>query len=116
MKTVEPLRGQVWMADLDPTKGHEQTGKRPVLVVSADVLNAGPADLVVVLPITSKDKGIPTHVDVVPPEGGLTAASFVIVEQIRCIAKQRLTRKMGELSAETIESVEGVIRAVLDIA
>jgi mRNA interferase MazF len=71
MKATEPLRGQVWMADLDPTKDHEQAGKRPVLVVSADVFNAGPADLVVVLPITSKAKGIPTHVAVSPPEGGL---------------------------------------------
>src|SRR5690348_656161 len=74
MTTVEPSRGQVWMADLDPTKGHEQAGKRPVLVVSADVMNLGPAGLVVVLPITSKGKGIPTHVPVDPPEGGLTAS------------------------------------------
>lgn len=116
MKTADAVRGEVWMADLDPVRGHEQAGKRPVLVISADVMNTGPAELVIVVPITSKGKGIPTHVAVQPPEGGLTAGSFVIGEQIRCIAKQRLTRKMGELAPKTIASVEMVLRAVLDLS
>src|SRR6185295_5268066 len=46
-------RGEVWLADLDPTRGHEQAGRRPVLIVSDDVFNAGAAELVVVLPMTS---------------------------------------------------------------
>lgn len=67
MKTIEPLRGDVWMANLDPTVGHEQAGKRPVLIVSADVFNASPADLVIVVPKTSRGKGIRTHIAVRPP-------------------------------------------------
>ena len=68
-----PLRGEIWMIDFDPTRGHEQAGKRPALVVSDDVFNAGPAGLVIALPLTSKAKGVRSHVAVQPPEGGLPA-------------------------------------------
>ena len=57
-----PLRGEVWLVDLNPTRGREQAGKRPVLVVSTNGFNKSPADLVVIAPITSKDKSIPWHV------------------------------------------------------
>ena len=68
-----PLRGEVWMADLDPTRGHEQAGKRPCLVVSADVFNTGPAGLAIALPLTTKAKAIRSHVEVAPPEGGVAS-------------------------------------------
>jgi mRNA interferase MazF len=71
-------RGEVWLADLNPTRGHEQAGKRPVAVVSEDRLNNGPAGLVIVLPITSTIRPIPSHVVVAPPEGGLAVRSAVI--------------------------------------
>lgn len=48
-----PARGDIWLADLNPVRGHEQAGRRPVLVVSVDLFNQGRADLVVVLPVTS---------------------------------------------------------------
>ncbi len=48
---TEPLRGEIWLADLNPTRGHEQSGRRPVIVLSEDLFNNGPADLVIVLPI-----------------------------------------------------------------
>ena len=57
---MECSRGDVWLIHLDPTKGREQKGTRPGLIVSVDEMNHGPADLVVVLPITSKEKGIPS--------------------------------------------------------
>lgn len=48
-----PLRDEVWLADLHPIRGREQTGERPVLIVSTDRFHQGPAELVVVLPVTS---------------------------------------------------------------
>ncbi len=47
-----PQRGEVWLIDFDPIRGHEQAGRRPALILSVDVFNAGPADLVVAVPIT----------------------------------------------------------------
>lgn len=54
MTMADPIRGQVWLADLGATRGHEQFGRRPVVVLSVDSFNAGPAGLVIVLPCTSK--------------------------------------------------------------
>lgn len=49
-------RGEIWLVDLNPVRGHEQAGKRPCLIISVDLFNQGTSGLVVVLPITSKDK------------------------------------------------------------
>ena len=46
---ITPSRGEIWMVDLNPARGHEQAGYRPCLVVSVDLFNHGPAELVVVL-------------------------------------------------------------------
>lgn len=63
---MEPSRGEVWLVDLNPTRGHEPTGMRPALVLSVDPFNHGPAELVVLLPLTSIAKGIPFHVEINP--------------------------------------------------
>ena len=57
----EPLRGEIWLVDLDPTMGHEQAGTRPALVVSTDYLNSSSADLVILVPLTTVKRGIPLH-------------------------------------------------------
>jgi mRNA interferase MazF len=80
---VDPARGEIWTADLNPTRGHEQAGLRPVLVVSMDAFNRGPSGLVIVLPITSRHRGIPSHVPVQPPEGGLRMPSVPPPEPAR---------------------------------
>jgi mRNA interferase MazF len=59
-------------------------------VVSVDAFNAGPAELVVVLPLTSKAKGIPFHIEIQPPEGGLKQVSYVKCEDVRSISRERL--------------------------
>ena len=54
MAVPKPVRGEVWDVDLNPVIGHEQGGKRPALVVSADGFNKTQAGLVIVVPITIK--------------------------------------------------------------
>jgi len=92
---LSPRRGEIWLADLNPTRGHEQAGHRPVLVVSEDLFNRGPARLVVVLPLTSRIRQIPSHVVVTPPEGGLRQESAIICEAIRSITQERLIRRVN---------------------
>src|SRR5687768_15555182 len=106
MTRAQPTRGEVWVALLDPTRGHEQSGRRPCLVVSVDPFNQGPAGLVVVLPITTRDRGIPWHVHVDPPEGGLRARSFIKCEDVRSISKERLGDRYGAVSDATLASME----------
>src|ERR1700757_3699424 len=98
MSASDPNRGDIWSINLDPTLGREQAGTRPALVVSVDKFNHGPADLVVVLPITSHDRKQAIHVPVQPPEGGLSKLSFIKCDDIRSISKQRLKRFHGRVS------------------
>jgi mRNA interferase MazF len=109
----DPARGDVWLAELDPTRGREQAGRRPVLVVSADVYNQGPSGLVVVVPITSTVRGIPLHAHLVPPEGGLRVDSAILCDQVRTIAKERLRRRWGAVTPTTMQAVEARLRTVL---
>ncbi|NET58038.1 MAG: type II toxin-antitoxin system PemK/MazF family toxin [Symploca sp. SIO2E6] len=88
----------MWFTNLNPVKGHEQSGKRPCLIISVDLFNQGASGLVVVLPITSKEKGIPFHVELNPLEGGLKVRSFIKCEDVRSIAVERLEKRWGKVS------------------
>lgn len=112
---IAPARGEVYYADIDPVRGHEQAGRRPVLVVSATLFNEGPANLVVALPITTRDRGIPLQVAVEPPEGGVTKRSLIKCEDIRSIDSRRLGRRLGAISAATMDAVEERLRALLGL-
>ncbi len=70
----DPARGEIWLVNLDPTIGREQAGERPVVILSTDRFNRGPAGLVIVAPMTTRDRRLPLHVAVDPPEGGGTQA------------------------------------------
>jgi len=111
----DPSHGEIWMLNLDPTRGHEQSGTRPALIISVDTLNHGPAGLVIALPITSKSKGIPFHVAVDPPEGGVTMRSYVKCEDIRSVSKDRLQKRLGRVRHATLATVENSLRILLGL-
>jgi mRNA interferase MazF len=110
-----PARGEIWQADLNPTRGREQRGRRPVLVVSTDLFSQGPAELVVVLPVTSRDKGIPWHVRIDPPDGGLKTTSFAMCEAVRSISRDRLVKRWGTVAISSIQIVEQRLRMLLEL-
>lgn len=115
MTSSRPSRGDIWMLDLDPTRGHEQAGKRPGLIVSADPLNHGPAGLVIVVPITTRDRGIPFHVRIGADEGGLRQVSFAKCEDVRSVSADRLMRHMGRVAPDTLGKVEEGLRILLNL-
>ncbi len=112
---VNPSRGEIWGADLDPTRGHEQAGHRPVLIVSNDTFNHGPADMVIVLPLTRTGRRIPLHVPLDPPEGGVSERSYILCDAIRSVSKERLDRFWGAVSLETMAVVEDHLSILLDL-
>ena len=112
---TEPARGDIWRADFGQTEGHEEAYRRPALIVSVDKFNQGPAELVIAVPLTTKGKGMPVHVAVGPPEAGLTQPSFIMCDQIRTIAKERLLKWMGRVSSATLTAVEDNLRILLDL-
>jgi mRNA interferase MazF len=83
--------------------------------MSADVFNQGPAGLVVVLPVTRTERGIPFHVEITRGEGGLSARSFILCDQIRSLARDRLSRRLGRVSEGTLSKVEERIRILLEL-
>ena len=101
---VTPLRGEIWLADLEPSRGREQAGVRPALVVSVDLLNSGPSQLAMIVPLTRRDRGVPAHIAIIPPEGGLAAPSFVLTDQLRTITKERLFRRLGTVEPATLSA------------
>jgi mRNA interferase MazF len=109
------LRGEVWLVNFDPTRGREQAGKRPALVVSTNGFNKSPAELVVVIPITSKDKKIPWHVPVEPPEGGTKTKSFIMCEAVRSISKERMVERWGIVSTTILHEVDDRLRILMDL-
>ena len=115
MTSPLPSRGEVWEVNLDPTRGHEQAGRRPALVVTVDIFNHGPAELVVVLPITTTAKGIPLHVPLDPPEGGVRRPSFIKCEDVRAVSRERLIVAWGPVSESTMRAVEERLRILLDL-
>lgn len=111
----QPLRGEIWLTTLDPTIGREQAGTRPALIISDDLFNQGHSKLVVVLSITSKGKGIRSHVPVLPPEGGLSVPSFIKCEDVRSISIKRFGRRLGKVSLTTMDDVENRLRIILSL-
>jgi mRNA interferase MazF len=110
-----PARGDIWLADLNPVRSHEQAGCRPVLVVSVDPFNQSRADLVVLIPITSTLRNIPFHVVIQPPEGGLTQPSALLCEAVRSISKDRLLKRWGSVLPRTITEVEDRLRVLMGL-
>lgn len=101
--------------DLNPTRGHEQAGVRPALVVSNDRFNQGPAHMMVIVPLTTTPRGVALHVPIVPPEGGVRRWSFVKCEDIRSITRERITHRWGAVSARTMNVVEHRLRTLLSL-
>ncbi|MFB3915128.1 MAG: type II toxin-antitoxin system PemK/MazF family toxin [Terriglobales bacterium] len=114
---LQPLRGDVFLANLEPVQGSEQGGTRPVVVVSRDALNKF-SPVVVICSITdaaSKKKVYPSHVRVQSGAGGLTMDSIVLCEQIRAINKTRLRHQLGKFERPVMTSIEAALKITLDL-
>lgn len=102
------LRGDVVWAELDSTKGREQAGRRPVLVISHDVFNER-SETVIALAITSQSQraGFPLTVELA--SGGLPKKSRVKISQIRTLSVERLGKRIGRIAPEELlRIVEGL--------
>lgn len=115
---MTPQRWDVAWAGLDPTQGHEQAGRRPVLVLSNDAIAAG-IGLLAIVPLTTLRPGrraYPTEVLVPAGGGGLQAASLVLCHQIRTVSADRLSPPSGRLDDPDLRTaVEQALRLWLDL-
>jgi mRNA interferase MazF len=108
MSDTEPLAaGAVVWVEVDPVRGHEQAGRRPAVVISTDAYNESIPHLAVVLPVTSRDRGLPHHVQLKGPSLALATASFAMTEQPRAIDRQRVVGIAGEIDTPTLTTING---------
>ena len=100
-------RGDIFFANLNPAKGSEQGGKRPVVILQNDVGNKF-SPTVIVAAITSRKKKLrmPTHVPIKLEEGRLPKNSMVMLEQIRTSDKSRLPNYVGKIDKQSANAVE----------
>jgi mRNA interferase MazF len=102
------LRGDVVWADLNPTRGHEQGGLRPVVVVSEDVFNARSGTVIAIAIISQPQRaGFPLTLELTGAK--LPKRSWVKISQVRTLSVQRLGKKIGQVSAEELDRlIEGL--------
>jgi mRNA interferase MazF len=107
--------GEIWLAQLDPTVGHEHGGRRPVVVVSSNGLHALPINMIVVVPLTSHDRGLVTQPSVSAGASGLRLTSFARPGDIRAIDASRLHHRMGQVNDHELTEIRKVIQYFLDL-
>ncbi|MCB1264622.1 MAG: type II toxin-antitoxin system PemK/MazF family toxin [Mycobacterium sp.] len=108
-------RGEVYRVDLGRPVGHEPAFRRPAVVVSVDILNNGPAGLVVVVPITTVGYGLRSHVELDPASSGLEHISFARCDQLRMVSVERLSSRHGMAGPEQMQAIDQALRFVLDL-
>ena len=115
-------RGEIYFVDLDPTRGHEQRGRRPVLVVSADAINQQPLVITVVLGTSAANvhRDYPVNVRVPAAESGLEQDTVFLCFKLRSLVHRRFLstsssypRPAGQLSDERMADVDRAIRLTL---
>jgi mRNA interferase MazF len=108
-------RSEIWRVDLEPVLGHEQGRVRPALIVSNDISNHGPAELVTIVPITTQHRPMRSYLRIDPPAAGLKQVNYVICDQVRTISKRRLGKRYGSLAPATMAEVELRLKFLLDL-
>lgn len=93
------------LVNLDPTIGSEIKKTRPCLIISPNEMNFN-INTVIIAPMTSKSRNYPTRVKI-------NDNSYIVLDQIRTIDKQRIIKKLGELDIEIILQIKQVIKEML---
>jgi mRNA interferase MazF len=110
-----PKRGEVWLVNWNPARGSEQAGRRPALVIQNDIGNEK-SPTTIVAAISSSVKVYPMNVQINPPEGGLDRTSIIKTSQILTISKERLEKRLGQLSGDSLNEVDRAVKLSLALS
>ena len=98
-------RGEIWLAELNPIRGSEQAGTRPVLILQNNSINRFTSTFLAI-PLTTnlRRASLPTCVLLSEGEGGLVKDSVALCHQLRVLDKSRLMRRLGSVSELTLDA------------
>jgi mRNA interferase MazF len=106
------LRGEIRWADLEPTRGREQRGLRPVLILSQDVFNAR-SGTVIAVALTSQEPAAGYPLTLALADSALPKRSWVKISQVRTLSTERIGRRLGRASPEEVaQVVDGLMEIV----
>ena len=112
-------RGEVYWADLVLRSGSEQTGRRPVVVVSHNGFNEVPTwRSIIIVPIstsTSQTKRGPTIVELGAESAGLSRRSFAICHQVTTLDRAKLLRRIGTVAPHVLDEIQDGLKAAMDL-
>ncbi|MEW9549431.1 type II toxin-antitoxin system PemK/MazF family toxin [Nonomuraea sp. NPDC050783] len=106
-------QGEIWFARFGSPTGHEQGYDRPALIVSNDSLNHSRLGLVLAVPLTTRERGYPTHVRVGRGDSGLARPSWAMVEQVRAISPDRFDFFVGNAPEEAVAQAVIVLKRMV---
>ena len=108
------LRGEIRWADLDPTRGHEQAGMRPVLILSQDVFNER-SGTVIAMALTSQPQraGFPLTLELT--SSSLPKQSWVKISQIRTLSVERIGKRLAKVSVEEFAVVVEGLNEIIGV-
>ena len=107
------LQGEIWFANLNPPKGSEHNGFRPVVIVSGNLMNQY-LNIVICCPLTSKIKNYKGNVVLTPDnQNNLNAESEILTFHIRSVAKERLKKKVEKITKAELELLRGGLNDLL---
>lgn len=107
------VQGTVLWGYLDPTVGKEQSGRRPLVVVSSEDYNSLITDLLVVVPVSSVDRGWPNHIELAGSLGSLKG--FAMTEQPRTVSRDRCGEIIGIVDVTCLEQIQRYLADFLGI-
>jgi mRNA interferase MazF len=105
----------VWLADFGTPIGSEQGGTRPIVIVGSEDHCRFPIQMALVVPLTTRDRGLPHHIAISSTESGLTRASWARTDNVRAISTARFARPapLGQLSDHEAEQVHRWVHRML---
>lgn len=108
-------QGELWYADLNPAKGSEQAGLRPVVILSGNLLNTH-LNIIICCPLTTKIKNYKGNLVLEPnKKNGISKPSEVLTFHIRSISKERLVRRIGQISEEEVLLLKKNLNEILTL-
>ena len=106
-------QGEIWLTNLNPTEGSEQSGFRPVVIVSGNVLNDH-AKIVWCCPLTTQIKNFHGNLILHPTENnGLKSDSEILTFHVRSLSKSRLKQKIGIISPNELKVIHNCMNDIL---
>ena len=102
------IQYEVYLIDLDPTKGHEIQKMRPCLIISPNEMNNN-IGTVIIAPMTTKSKLYPSRIEIEFDN----KTGWIVLDQIRTVDKSRLIKKIGSITSIEIQNVKSILQEML---